>query len=70
MWELNEYGTLPVGVFWSQIYNPDSGVEYDHEWTSGLPDPPSGLPEDFEGRKAFEIGMAETLERAQDALEG
>ncbi|THV28063.1 hypothetical protein [Glycomyces paridis] len=58
-WTLVEGGGLPVTPYFDLVYTGESisidGEPYDQE---SMPEPPEDLPDDFEGKKAYEIEMA------------
>jgi hypothetical protein len=72
-WEFQEGGWLPVSEYFYQIYLDE---EYEEVYEEGfeppevtIPDLPADLPDDFEGRKAYEIEMAVAFSGCADEVQ-
>ncbi|GAB3646289.1 hypothetical protein [Glycomyces tarimensis] len=61
-WEFDEYGGLPIWQFFEPVYFEEDGASGVARSGAGdepeVPEAPSDLPSDFEGKKAWEIEMA------------
>ncbi|THV43008.1 hypothetical protein [Glycomyces buryatensis] len=58
-WEFDESGRLPIWDYFTWVYNAESPQFAEETGESlGTPPLPEDLPEDFDGRKAFEIETA------------
>lgn len=64
-WEFDIAGSLPISTYFNQIYYPESEITVVEDGLvvepGSVPEPPTDLPGDFEGQKAYEIGMAEAF---------